>query len=161
LQAYFTENAGLETFDNTGFSAICGESGKVRWIGNEVFCGVGMQKIDILTITQNQQKQFRVIELKVEPDPNVCYQLERYVNWCLDYLAKPGNGVTPLNLNPIIVMPRPSKTSEEILVAQLCEESLPEFNRSNEDKCQPVKYFEYEFDLDKRLVFTEREYQTP
>ena len=164
LQAYFTENAGLETFDNTGLSAICGESGKVRWIGNEVFCGVGMQKIDILTITQNQQRQFRVIELKAKLDPNVLnipYQLERYVNWCLDYLAKPGNGVTPLNLNPITVMPTPSKTREVDLVTQLCEESLPEFNRTNEDKCRPVKYFEYDFDSDKRLVFTERKCQRP
>lgn len=158
LQAYFTENAGVERFDNTGFSAICGESGKIRWIGNEVFCGVGMQKIDILTITENQERQFRVIELKTELDPDVCYQLERYVNWCLDYLAKPGNGVTPLNLNPIIVMPTPSKTRELDLVTQLCEESLPEFNRTNEDKCRPVKYFEYDFDAHKRLVFAERRY---
>ncbi len=29
----------------------------VIWFGNEVACGVGMQKIDILTICQNGEKK--------------------------------------------------------------------------------------------------------
>lgn len=157
LQAYFTENAGVPKFDNTVFAQICGKSDEMVWLGNEIFCGVGMQKIDIFTITNDSPtKMLRIIELKTVIDLKICKQLERYVNWCLDYLSTEGNGATPENLYPMIVIPRPSTRNEETDVEELAEELLPKFNREFKGKCQPVRYFEYYFDEDKQIIFTKR-----
>jgi len=157
LQAFFTENIGIPKFDNTMFSRICGGSEEITWIGNEVFCGVGMQKIDIFTILNIEGKaRFNVIELKVAIDTNICNQLERYVKWCLDYLNGTGNGVTPQNLYPTIVLPKAVKEKNKAGVAQI-ENSLRKFNNVFKGKCQQVKYFEYCFDKERKIIFTERE----
>ncbi|MBL7123716.1 MAG: hypothetical protein ISS14_02360, partial [Actinobacteria bacterium] len=59
LQLYFTENIGI----NKSLDTIAGNN--LIWFGNEVACGVGMQKIDILTICQNgEKKEYRLVELK-------------------------------------------------------------------------------------------------
>lgn len=76
LQLYFTENIGI----NSNLNPIIGNN--LSWFGNEVACGVGMQKIDILTICQNcERKEYRLIELKDEAvQPGVVEQIEYYVN---------------------------------------------------------------------------------
>jgi len=159
LQAYFTENAGVPKFDNTVFAQICGNSDEMVWLGNEIFCGVGMQKIDIFTITNDSpNKMLRIIELKAMIDIRICKQLERYVNWCLDYLSNEGNGARPENLYPTIVIPKASRRSEEADVRELTENLLPEFNRDFRDRCHSVRCFEYGFDSGKRIVFNERKY---
>lgn len=157
LQAYFTENAGVKKFDNTGFAQICGKSDEIVWLGNEIFCGVGMQKIDIFTITNgSSNKMLRIIELKTKIDLGICKQLERYVNWCLDYLSSEGNGASPGNLYPMVVLPKPSKRTEEADVRELIEGLLPRFNENFKNKCQPVTYFEYDFDENKQIIFAKR-----
>ncbi len=159
LQAYFTENAGVPKFDNTVFARVCGKSNEILWLGNEIFCGVGMQKIDVFTITNDSpNKMVRIIELKTVIDLGLCKQLERYVNWCLDYLSTEGNGATPQNLYPTIVLPKPPTRAEEANVKRLVQELLPGFNRDFGNKCQPVRYFEYGFDANRHIRFNEKEY---
>lgn len=156
LQAYFTENIGHKKFDKTPFSKICGRGNEVSWIGNEVFCGVGMQKIDIFSITNlHKDKKFNVIELKVVIDVNITRQLERYVKWCLEYLNGTGNGAKPENLYPAIVLPQATDDSEKRDVKKLAD-SLSKFNNSFKDKCRPVRYFEYYFDKNKQIIFVEK-----
>jgi len=157
LQAYFSENAGLKKFDNTFFAQICGKSNEIDWIGNEVFCGVGMQKIDIFTIVNSPNRGFRLIELKTVIDLGICYQLERYVKWSLEYLNGSENGTKPENLYPTIVLPKPSENNEED-TDKLSKILLPKFNSECKAKCQPVRYSEYEFDEDKKIVFSEKKY---
>ena len=58
---------------------------KIVWLGNEVFAGSGMQKIDIMTIEETGSEEFvyRLIELKHPRSTtnvsNATNQLEYYV----------------------------------------------------------------------------------
>lgn len=59
------------------------------WIGNEVSCGVGMQRIDILIMQESDDCIcFKVIELKDEqPTVNIVdHQLNWYIKWLFDYI---------------------------------------------------------------------------
>ncbi len=47
-------------------NCILGENLEFEWLGNEVSCGVGMQRIDVMiSTTQNNQRILLPIELKV------------------------------------------------------------------------------------------------
>ncbi|UUM20109.1 MULTISPECIES: hypothetical protein [unclassified Mycoplasma] len=79
----------------------------LKWIGNEVSCGVGMQKIDCMTIQEeNDNIYISLIELKdetIKPD-SIVLQIERYLKWILDYLVPiyqyEGKKIT---IDPIII----------------------------------------------------------
>ena len=77
LKLYFTENIGLDA----NLDTIVGNN--PVWFGNEVACGVGMQKIDILPICiSNNEREYRAIEIKDEAvDASVVEQISYYVNW--------------------------------------------------------------------------------
>ena len=70
-------------------------------------CGVGMQKIDILSICQNdQRREYRLIELKDEPvEPEVVNQIEYYVSWASQNAGKHLDGAYEWNIQPVIVAP--------------------------------------------------------
>lgn len=146
LQAYFTENVGNTNFDKSVFAEICGRSNEIIWLGNEFYCGVGMQKIDVFTITNRKSKEFRVIELKTSADTEIHKQLERYVKWCQEYLSE----ITKKNLQPTIVVPRlPDKSYAN----ELKQHIIPNFNNTHKDKCQPVKWYEFYFNEEKKIKF--------
>lgn len=75
LQAYILQN--IEQIFGNNF----------EWIGNEVSCGVGMQRIDIMiSKTQNLTKICMPIELKsCEAYPEITTQIQRYVDWIRQY----------------------------------------------------------------------------
>ena len=82
LQAYITQNIGRST--NTSLdNSIIPPINAIEWIGNEVSCGVGMQRIDVcLSVFENTQKTIIPIELKaVEASKDNIWQLQRYVDW--------------------------------------------------------------------------------
>ena len=59
------------------------------WLGNEVACGVGMQRIDILII-QEIDKHVKIIPIELkdeEPYPNVFDQIDWYVKWIRQYVV--------------------------------------------------------------------------
>lgn len=137
LQAYFTENIGIDP----KLEPICGKSNEIIWIGNEVFCGVGMQKIDIFTITSDRRenKGHRVIELKDEAvTTGVVGQLRRYVNWTHSYIK----GTINSNIQPVVVAPPPISGRGRIKVADGCR-AFHAFN--NEHIAKEIEYFEFEF----------------
>lgn len=151
LQAYFTENAGNPNLDGSVFSEICGESGELIWLGNEFYCGVGMQKIDVFTIKNRRNSEFRVIELKTTADTGIHRQLERYVKWCREYLC----GTTAANLQPIIVVPY---LEDRSYANELEKTILPTFNNRYKDACLPVQWYEFYFDEEKKIQFQKVEY---
>lgn len=85
LQAYLTKN-----IDNTNLSKLLiPYPGKKCWIGNEVSCGVGMQRIDLLIKQETETEVvLRLIELKyVKPYIEIATkQLHWYIEWLSYYM---------------------------------------------------------------------------
>jgi len=141
LQLYFTENIGV----NLNLNPIVGNN--LAWFGNEVACGVGMQKIDILTICQNgEKKEYRLIELKDEPvKPEIVNQIEYYVNWASQNSGKHLDGAFDWNIQPIIVSPPHSKKNWQDVVN--------EFKSYNQKKLSlPIIYFEFKIECKKDVI---------
>lgn len=113
LQAYLLENIGVET--NSFLPEIFGK--KIIWLGNEVFAGSGMQKIDIMTIEEVGTEKFlyRLIELKHPKSSsnftNAPNQLEYYVNWAREDIGGHIIGARKFNIKPILINLRNSKYS--------------------------------------------------
>ena len=142
LEAYFAEQAGIDP----KLWPICGEPEKLKWLGNQVFCGVGMQKIDIFTILADERnnKEFRIIELKDEPIQGGIYkQLLRYINWTRCYIPDAINS----NVQPIVVSRRINGIETTDAIAD-----LRALNKMNESKV--VRWFEYWLEKNT-LVFEE------
>lgn len=105
LQAYIIQN-----INNMNILPL---SNIEYWIGNEVACGVGMQRIDILIKQEREDTiYFKVIELKGKaPDTSIIdYQLNLYINWILAYVV-PNYPNKQIRILPCIVAPRNINTS--------------------------------------------------
>lgn len=147
LQLYFTENIG----NDSNLNHIVGNN--LIWFGNEVACGVGMQKIDILTICQNKErKEYRLIELKDEPiQPEIIEQIEYYVNWASQNSGRHLEEAFNWNIRPVIVAP-PYKSRKWKSIAQA-------FNNYNQKGISlPILYFEFEIECSGRIIFKNIEY---
>lgn len=142
LQLYFTENIGF----TANLNPIVGNN--PVWFGNEVACGVGMQKIDILTINQNAgRKEFRIIELKDEPvKPDVVEQIEYYVNWASQNSGRHLNGAFPWNIQPVVVAPPHDPYNWQRVI-----EAFKEYNQK--EISLPILYFEFHAYCEKSIVF--------
>lgn len=147
LQLYFTQNIGIDPILNP----IIGNN--VVWFGNEVACGVGMQKIDILTVCQEgERKQFRLIELKDEPiEPGVLKQMEYYTRWASQSSGRHLAEASNWNIQPIIVAP-PHKLRNWPSVI----DALKRYNAT--DISLPVLYFEFTFNASGTISFQEIRY---
>jgi hypothetical protein len=106
FQAYILQN--LKITNNTSMSNIFGR--KIAWIGNEVFAGSGMQKIDILTIEKLDETSYlyRIIELKHPKSFSslnfASFQLEYYINWAREDIGGHILGGKKLNIKPMLVV---------------------------------------------------------
>lgn len=159
LQAFFTENIGI----NKQIDSIAGSLNNIIWIGNEVFCSVGMQKIDIFTILSDERdnKEFRIIELKDEGlAPQIAGQIEKYTNWTNSYLKNAINS----NIQPIVVAKsiekryRNKNKSVETKAwrdRELAISAIKQFNNKKISKI--VKIFEFKFS-DDNIIFEEATY---
>ncbi len=132
LQLYFTENIGIDQTLNP----IIGNN--LVWFGNEVACGVGMQKIDILTISQTgEKKEYRLIELKYKPvHPEIVEQIEYYVNWASPHSGRHLDGAFDWNIQPVIVAPPHNSKNWQSVVNALR-------NYKNKQISLPILYFEF------------------
>ncbi len=86
LQAYIMQNFDKEPLKSL-LTLYCDEP---CWIGNEVSCGVGMQRIDTMIIQEKDKDVYiKVVELKcIEPYVDILYkQLSWYIRWVTDYIA--------------------------------------------------------------------------
>lgn len=141
LELFFTQNIGL----NPNLTPIVGNP---IWFGNQVASGVGMQKIDILTICQDKdRKEYRIIELKDEPiQPDIVEQMEYYVNWGSQDSGRHLDGAFSWNIQPIIVAP-PHDPRRWQSIAN----AFRDFNQKRISL--PLLYFEFTLECGQRLEF--------
>jgi len=105
FQAYILQNLSIGS--KTFLPQILGKN--IVWIGNEVFAGSGMQKIDILTIEKIDETEYiyRIIELK-HPKSGIGVssapmQLEYYINWAREDIGGHIIGGRRFNIKPILL----------------------------------------------------------
>ena len=147
LQLYFTENIGVDT----NLNPIVGNT--VVWFGNEVACGVGMQKIDILTICQDgERRKYRMVELKDEPvQSSIVEQIEYYINWASQNCGKHLDGAFDWNIQPVIVAPPHNPRNWQDVVTA--------FRDYNQKRISlPILYFEFIVQNGQPLSFQRVEY---
>jgi len=159
LQIFFTQNIGRKV----ELESITGKPEEIEWIGNEVYCGFGMQKIDIFTILRDARlnKTFNVIELKcIHAYPKIVSQLKRYADWCSVYIK----GAINSNIQPVVVTrknkrmyKKNGKPFKEKILRDLFIESLRNFNALNISK--EARWFEFFFNGNK-ILFEEVNYST-
>lgn len=150
LRTYIIQNIGRninKTLDDTLLNKL-----PLEWIGDEVSCGVGMQRIDIVLSVINKDSRIIIpIELKaVEANPNNIFQIQRYVDWLEQYyLPNRISDIQPVLVSKKIPDKKQSYYSDII-------NSFKDFNGRN-DRCIPLKYIEFELVKDD-LVFSEITY---
>lgn len=150
LQAYIVQNIGRET--NKSLDKNLLEDLNFEWLGNEVSCGVGMQRIDIMfSLIKNNVKVVVPIELKsVEASTDNIIQLQRYVDWLEQYYTP--NRIS--DIQPVLISKKIiGKNSENY---KKIIESFKQFNQNN-PRCIPLTYIEYELE-DNTLNFQEITY---
>ena len=150
LQAYIIQNIGRNT--NQSLDNCLLEGVDLEWIGNEVSCGVGMQRIDILLpLIKKDIRIAMPIELKsVEANPNNIIQLQRYIDWLEQYYIP--NRIS--DIQPVLIAKK-IEDKNQVYYKDITD-SFKKFNGIN-SKCLPMKYIEYELKNNK-LEFKEEKY---
>ncbi len=136
LQAYILNHVGRKT-NHSLDNCLVGNL-QLEWIGNEVSCGVGMQRIDIaLSLLAANSRVIQAIELKAtEASPTIIFQLQRYVDWITQYyLPNRISDIQPVIISKAIVEKKQSNYYDLI-------NNLMKFNKNN-TTCNPIKYIEY------------------
>ena len=146
LQAYIVQNIGIKTHNNLDNLLV--NNYDIEWIGNEVYCGVGMQKIDImLSLIKEDERIIEPIELKsVCATPDIIFQIQRYIDWIEQYYIP--NRIS--DIQPVII-------SKKISNKQSSNYSLLINNFKNlNDKniILPLKYIEFEI-INNNIIFKE------
>lgn len=106
LQAYIVQNIFTEPL-----KSLLGIDNNT-WVGNEVSCGVGMQRIDVVTVQHLDQKiKINIIELKDEKpyESIVTYQLIWYIDWVKNYWV-PLFSDMQVEITPIVIAKKVSET---------------------------------------------------
>lgn len=118
LQVYILQNINQ---NNNLKQLIIPNINNSFWIGNEVGCGVGMQKIDILIMQLlDNILHINIIELKcINPSESIFKQLKKYIYWIKDYIC-PLHSDKDIKINPIIIAPFDKK----LLVNSSIEEQI-------------------------------------
>jgi hypothetical protein len=148
LQAYITINIGRNlnpSLDNTLL-----RDRPIEWIGNEVGCGVGMRKIDImLSLGQDMSRVVVPVELKCDlAEATDVRQLERYVEWIRQYYIPNRQS----DIEPVILS-RAYQNRDGMKFHQL-REAFAHFNNVNNHDCRPLRYVEFH-EADGALIFEE------
>jgi hypothetical protein len=141
LQAYILQNYDRGQL----YDFLFEKTYRTKWIGNEVSCGVGMQRIDIMTISEDSDKvNIKIIELK-QTGPYIEIiegQIDWYVQWCIDYVV-PNYINKNITIQPIVL----AKKIEDI--KEFKKESL-QFKRNQEKvKIENVSYIAFEVEEDE------------
>lgn len=154
LQSYIVKNIGRShniSLDN----AVLPSNSSIEWIGNEVSCGVGMQRIDIAlsVVIAGSQKKIIPIELKtVNASIDNVRQISRYIDWIEQYYIPNRQS----NISPILItkkhLQKGSKRYQDILA------SFRQFNNQHQNRCNALKYIEFELN-NGQIEFTKVDYQ--
>jgi hypothetical protein len=130
LQAFLTRNYGR--FPES--EIVFGPTKSIVWVGNEVACGLGMQKIDLFVINEERDTQtFRVIELKKDPpDEQTVSQFERYIDWTKRFVP----GANSSNIQPVLLC----RNLKKLALSSKTTTSFQRFNAAG--LALPVDYIE-------------------
>lgn len=120
----------------------------IDWLGNEVSCGVGMQRIDILVSVDEDPKLIIPIELKTTvASVEIIPQLQRYIDWLKQYYLPN----IPSIIQPMIIT---RKTIDKTAV--LFNNFVIEMNNCNNKNNCTIKYVEFDIDTNITSIdFTE------
>jgi len=136
LQAYLIQN-----IDNISiFRGL-----PIEWVGNEVSCGVGMQRIDIMLSVNFQNRKVIPIELKSDTAyPEITFQIQRYIDWIQQYYL-PNR---PSDIEPMII-------SREIIDKKTIEftnviNSYKLLNQRN--NILKLRYIEFSIDIQNQTI---------
>ena len=137
LQACITRSLGRGTDANLDAALLGGA--EVEWLGNEVSCGVGMQRIDIMaSTTAGNQRTLIPVELKaVEAEAGNIGQIQRYIDWIEQYYI-PNR---PSDIQPALVAKQPANRAAAAF--QGFARAAANFNRANANRTHPLKYVEF------------------
>lgn len=122
------------------------------WVGNEVSCGVGMQRIDIVISQEDDNTAIvNIVELKDECpyDGIITYQLPWYIKWVMNYWAPLYSG-KELVINPIVIAKKDSDERTKnfkILASSLVYSDLP-----SNVKINPVRYIAFSMGEDISFI---------
>ena len=142
LQAYILEHIGdIPYFNNIN----------IEFLGNEVSCGVGMQRIDILISSRNQDNSNLVIPIELkscEVYPNIINQMQRYIDWLEQYYVpnQPNS-----DIQPIIIARRTNNNQTNEYLSFI--DKTQEFNQRNSNILN-LKYIEFEV-TEQNIIFNE------
>ena len=150
LQAYMVDSILKGT--NRSLDSTLFANHTLEWLGNEVSCGVGMQRIDILAHTKvSNEIIISPIELKaVSAQGKNLKQIQRYVDWLKLYYLP----TMPGKIRPVLVT-KEFKAGDEESKDELFAQ-IQDFDLRNSD-CLPLVWVTFRFKGDE-LVF---EKQTP
>lgn len=145
LQAYIVQNIGRDSNHSLDDSLL--DNFQMEWLGNEVSCGIGMQRIDVMFSLINGEKRIVVpIELKaVEASEDNVFQIQRYVDWLDQYYIP--NRIS--DIQPALVAKKISN-KDNSLYSEIIK-TFKDFNKKNK-RCFPLKYIEYAL-ADGKLKF--------
>ena len=146
LQAYITKNLGKEI--NISLDETTLNGAQIEWLGNEVSCGVGMQRIDVMpSVMQKEQRILIPIELKaVEADERNVVQIQRYVDWIEQYYIPNRQS----DIQPVLIAKK--ITNKQSGVYKRLIDSFNRFNRENNNRCNPLVFIEFSI-VDNDLFF--------
>lgn len=111
MQAYIVQNCLADPLRNL----LHIDAKKATWIGNEVSCGVGMQRIDVVTVQEdNRSVRINIIELKDEEpyDSIITYQLPWYIDWVKNYWCPLYTG-KEITIYPIVIAKKTNDRNRE------------------------------------------------
>jgi len=144
LQTYIVQN--IES--NTELKKLLLDNKNIEWLGNEVSCGVGMQRIDVLSMHQKEnEKIITPIELKAtKARKGITRQLKRYVDWLELYYIP--NIAFQTKIQPVVIAEKYKRNSvkyRQLIIA------IKAFNRMmsyQQENVLPIKYIEFFIDND-------------
>lgn len=125
----------------------------IEWIGNEVSCGVGMQRIDIMLGSVDNQNNHKIIpiELKsIHAHIGITKQLQRYVDWLEQYYL-PNK---PSDISPMIISRKIDNKQTNKYINLI--HSFNDFNSRNNSHLR-LRYVEFEI-TSSGITFTEIPY---
>ena len=152
LQAHIVGNCGNA---NDPLSRILLGNSKLEWLGNEVSCGVGMQRIDLMlsyTEESSGMRHVMPVELKTEhASADNIRQVQRYVDWIRQYYIPNHRSV----ISPVLLT-KGLSTADEMSLAlsgafptdgaspDNLAESIRRFNNQNAgDICKPLRLVKF------------------
>lgn len=143
LQAYVVQN-----IDKESLKSLLLEDIDNLWIGNEVSCGVGMQRIDVATMQITEESVIiNVIELKCIEAYNeiIDNQIPWYIEWIRNYIL-PTFPRKVVIINPVII----AKEFKVQHTLQLFKDHCETLFRTNarDFKVNPVSLITYKTDDD-------------